>query len=66
MTTAVNAANEVAVYAFLDNKIKFTDIYKVCAKVASQFACVNAPDLETILEVDTQARARAFSELSVL
>lgn len=66
MTTAVNAANEVAVYAFLDNKIKFTDIYKVCAKVASQFACVNAPDLESILEVDTQARARAFSELSVL
>ncbi|WP_294459718.1 1-deoxy-D-xylulose-5-phosphate reductoisomerase [uncultured Ruminobacter sp.] len=66
MTTAVNAANEVAVNAFLDGKIKFTDIYRVCAKVASQFACVNAPDLESILEVDTQARARAYSELAVL
>ena len=66
MTTAVNAANEVAVYAFLDNKIKYTDIYKVCAKVAGNFAAVNAPDLESILNVDTLARSYAYNELALL
>ncbi len=66
VTTALNAANEVAVGAFLDGKIKFTDIYRVCAKVAPGFAAAGVPDLESVLEVDAQARARAFGELSLL
>lgn len=63
MTTALNAANEVAVASFLDGKIKFTDIYEICAKVASSFSHLDANDLESILEIDTQARARAFQVL---
>ncbi len=37
-TTILNAANEISVAAFLDNKIKFTDIAKVNETCLSQVA----------------------------
>jgi len=55
-TTILNAANEIAVAAFLDNKIKFTDIALVIEKVLSELSYRDATSLEIILEDDKHAR----------
>ena len=58
-TTTVNAANEIAVNAFLQGQIRFTDIYKVNAQTldAAQFS--DAKALDEILECDRLARISA-------
>ena len=55
----LNAANEVAVQAFLDRRIAFTDIHKVNAGTLE--ACQPRPPgaLDDLLQIDAQARARA-------
>lgn len=58
--TIFNAANEVAVYAFLDNKIKFTDIYEIVYKVLAQEAPLKKVTLENILNIDIWARNKAL------
>ena len=59
-TTALNAANELAVGAFLDQQIGFMAIYRVCAQVVEKLAGQFAPDLATILELDAEARCLAL------
>ncbi len=66
LTTAVNAANEVAVQAFLDGRLKFTDIYTVAARTADSFALAPADSLEDVLNIDLAARQRAYSVLEDL
>ena len=66
LTTAVNAANEVAVQAFLDGRLRFTDIYTVAAKTADFFTLAPADSLEDVLNIDLAARSRAFSLLGNL
>ncbi len=58
--TVLNACNEVAVEAFCEGKIKFTDIYKVIEKILEQDTYSNRYDynLETILKVDDEVRRR--------
>lgn len=56
-----NAANEEAVYAFLDNKIKYLDIPYITEKVASMHANIAAPCIEDIERADAEARAAAHS-----
>ena len=58
-TTLVNAANEVSVAAFLSNKIKFTDIYKVNAQVLEQSSATAVHSLEDIYQLDATARVMA-------
>ncbi|MBF8999386.1 MULTISPECIES: 1-deoxy-D-xylulose-5-phosphate reductoisomerase [Vibrio] len=62
-TTSLNAANEVAVDAFLKGQIRFTDIAVVNEKVLSNVCAANSSlhsyDLETLLELDTIARKQA-------
>lgn len=60
MTTAVNAANEVAVAKFLANECKFTDIYEIVVRAAQNYANVEANDIDAILEVDSKARMDAI------
>jgi 1-deoxy-D-xylulose-5-phosphate reductoisomerase len=55
-TTALNAANEIAVDAFLNGKIRFTDIHRVVADVLAALPSANINDLESILAVDNNAR----------
>ncbi|WP_163932994.1 1-deoxy-D-xylulose-5-phosphate reductoisomerase [Paraferrimonas sp. SM1919] len=55
-TTALNAANEEAVAAFLDKKIGFTDIYKANAEVLNFMQHQPLDCLDAILEWDKQAR----------
>lgn len=58
-TTTVNAANEMAVNAFLKGQIGFTDIYKVNAKTLDAAAFTNVQTLDEILECDRLARMSA-------
>lgn len=58
---ALNAANEVAVDAFLNKKIKFTAIHRVVASVLDKNKGILSPVLEEILEADSWARQEALS-----
>ncbi|WP_258806975.1 1-deoxy-D-xylulose-5-phosphate reductoisomerase [Pseudidiomarina sp. CB1] len=62
-TTALNAANEVAVEHFLKGTLRFTAIAEVCAAVVKQLETTHAGhdvnSLEAVLSVDEQARANA-------
>ena len=59
--TVMNAANEIAVQAFLEEQINFTEIHTVVAKVVDSMQLVPVKTLESILEVDASARALARS-----
>ncbi len=52
----LNAANEVAVDAFLDRRLRFTDIPRVIEGTLSALAPRPADELEVILEDDRRAR----------
>ncbi|HHX2530945.1 1-deoxy-D-xylulose-5-phosphate reductoisomerase [Neisseria sp. P0001.S005] len=55
----LNAANEVAVAAFLDKRIKFTDIAKVVAHCLAQDFSDGHHDIEGLLAQDAQTRRQA-------
>ncbi|PCJ87625.1 MAG: 1-deoxy-D-xylulose-5-phosphate reductoisomerase [Thiotrichaceae bacterium] len=56
-TIVLNAANEIAVEAFLDNRIGFTDIAKLIEQTLKQSNIVeDVSTLDNILEADAQAR----------
>ena len=55
----LNAANEVAVAAFLDKRIKFTDIAKVVAHCLAQDFSDSRHDIEGLLARDAQTRRQA-------
>lgn len=55
----LNAANEVAVAAFLDKRIKFTDIAKVVAHCLAQDFSDGRHDIEGLLARDAQTRRQA-------
>lgn len=54
-----NAANETAVYAFLDNKIKFSQIYSTVVSVLEAMESDDEFTLDNLLAVDLWARAKA-------
>lgn len=58
-TAILNAANEVAVAAFLQRRIKFTDIARIIEQVLQQLPANDAGSLEQILADDAAARRLA-------
>ncbi|MBN2199584.1 MAG: 1-deoxy-D-xylulose-5-phosphate reductoisomerase [Candidatus Aminicenantes bacterium] len=56
---ALNAGNEEAVAAFLDGRIRFTDIPRVVMGVLDSHRGREADDLEDILRLDSDARRAA-------
>lgn len=62
-TTALNAANEVAVAAFLAGNIRFTDIVRVNSASLQQFAGFRVSTLDDIVALDQQARLSAQASL---
>ena len=56
----MNAANEIAVAAFLQDRIKFTDIFKIIEKTMEQTPHVKQPGYEDY--VTTNAAARSIAE----
>lgn len=55
----LNAANEVAVASFLDNKLKFTDIAVIVEETLNQISASAVKTLEDVLEADITARKAA-------
>ncbi len=55
----LNAANEVAVAAFLDRAIAFTDIAPLIAAVLDAVPAGDAADLDSVLAADARAREHA-------
>ncbi len=55
----LNAANEVAVEAFLNSRIAFTAIPEIIAAVMDRIPVAEVLDLEGVLEIDRQARSMA-------
>jgi 1-deoxy-D-xylulose-5-phosphate reductoisomerase len=52
----LNAANEVAVAAFLEKGLRYIQIPEVVEKTLNAIATSQADSLETILQIDAQAR----------
>lgn len=52
----LNAANEEAVAAFLDNQVPFTTIAQVNQQVLEQVQLLDAADIESVLAADQEAR----------
>ncbi len=61
MPTILNAANEVAVSAFLEHRIRFPEIALCVAETMSRTKNGAATDLAAILEADLAARVQAES-----
>ncbi len=57
--TVLNAADEVAVYAFLNHRIRFTDIARIVEKTLSKFKGSSRSTLEHVLDTDAWARRTA-------
>jgi len=55
-TTILNAANEIAVNAFLNKQLSFTNISKVIEKTLENTTKVEAGNLQIILQADSDAR----------
>jgi 1-deoxy-D-xylulose-5-phosphate reductoisomerase len=66
-TTAVlNAANEVAVQAFLDERIRFDQIHTVNQATLSDVLPTKPAHLEDLLAIDTQSRQAALAHVARL
>ncbi len=60
---ALNAANEIAVEAFLRRRLRFVDIPTVIERVMRSFYGISVSDLDSVLNIDNEARGRAETEL---
>jgi 1-deoxy-D-xylulose-5-phosphate reductoisomerase len=59
LPAVLNAANEIAVAAFLEKRISFPSISRTVETVMDRHAIVAHPDLDAILRADEWARAEA-------
>lgn len=60
LPTVLNAANEVAVYAFLEGKISFLDIERIIEKCLMSHRVIEHPTVEDIIYVDQKTREEAI------
>jgi 1-deoxy-D-xylulose-5-phosphate reductoisomerase len=63
LPAVMNAANEVAVAAFLNRHLRFPQIWETVAKVMDRHRTVAHPDLDAILAADQWARAEATAAI---
>lgn len=57
-TVCLNAANEEAVFAFLDGKIKLYNIYEITKKMCDEHKVIKNPTIDEIFEVDKEVREK--------
>ncbi len=55
----LNAVNEIAVAAFLDKKLRFTEITELIERILVEHTVIDSPNLDDILSVDDLSRNRA-------
>jgi 1-deoxy-D-xylulose-5-phosphate reductoisomerase len=63
MPAVLNAANEIAVQAFLDGKIRLSEIPKIIESVMNEHTAQTVSSLEAVLETDKFARNRAIMKM---
>src|SRR5580704_6162479 len=63
LPAVMNAANEVAVAAFLSRHLRFPQIWETVAQVMDRHSSVAHPDLDAILAADQWARAEATAAI---
>ena len=56
LPSVLNAADEIAVDAFLNKRIKFSDIFRIVEKIVCRHKVTTDPTLKKILEADRWAR----------
>ena len=56
LPAVMNAANETAVYAFLDNKIRFLDIARLIRQMMDEHKTIRNPNLKEIIDVDKKTK----------
>jgi 1-deoxy-D-xylulose-5-phosphate reductoisomerase len=66
LPATMNAANEEAVRAFIDERICLTDIPRVIQSVMDQHAIQPVTDLDVVLNTDRAARLSAITEIERL
>ena len=66
LPAVMNATNEIAVAAFLDQKVRFPQIWQLVEEVMNQHTLVARPDLDAILQADQWARAEAARIVKLL
>ena len=64
--TVLNASDEVAVKYFLNDKIKFTDVFDVVENVVRDYKNISNPSLEDILNADKEARIYTEEKINLL
>lgn len=62
----LNAANEVAVAAFLDGNLRFSDIPVIIERTLAATSVMPADSFETILAKDAEARRQAREQIGLL
>lgn len=63
-TVCMNAANEEAVFAFLEDKIKLYEIYQITSKMMEQHHLVQKPSIDEIFEIDKEVRVKTRELIS--
>ncbi|NTV30245.1 MAG: 1-deoxy-D-xylulose-5-phosphate reductoisomerase [Candidatus Omnitrophica bacterium] len=66
LPAVLNAADEVAVEAFLKGRIRFTDIFRIAEKVVMAHKTVSSASLEDIRYADACARFNAVAAIKVI
>jgi len=59
LPAVMNAANEVAVAAFLEGRVRFPRIWEIVEEVMDRHTSFAHPDLDAILQADRWAREQA-------
>ena len=62
-TIVLNAANEIAVAAFLDQRIRFTDIARLIALMLEQNWSYTVDSIEAVHALDHEVRRQATAHL---
>ena len=62
----MNAANEVAVYAFLEKKIGFLDIAQTVENILEKYVPVSVTSVEDVLELDGETRKQTEAFVAAL
>ena len=57
----LNASNEIAVEAFLNNKIKFIDIYNIVYETLNHYSPSIPKNIDDVIEIDKIARLNALN-----
>ena len=65
-TVCLNAANEEAVFAFLDGRIKLYNIYEITKKMCDEHKIIKNPTIDEIFEVDAQIREKTKKYIATL